>query len=363
MVRWGLMLLNLGTPDSTETRDVRRYLREFLSDPRVIDISPIGRALLLNLIILPFRPSKSAEAYRKVWTDRGSPLLFHGLDLRDKVAAALGETVKVELAMRYQNPSVASALKKYHEAGIDRIMVFPMFPQYSAAAFGSAVEKVYAEADRHWNVPTIQVVPPFFDHPAFIGAVAEQARPVLDDLKPDRVVMSFHGLPERHVIKSDSTGGRHCLQSSGCCERIVAANRNCYRAQSFATARFLAENLNIPADQYEVAFQSRLGRSTWIKPYTDLRLNEIAEQGVKRVAVLSPSFVADCLETLEEIEIRALEDFRSHGGEELRLVPSLNSTDVWVQAVVEILEDAAPFGPGKTSEACARPAASAPAAP
>lgn len=354
MTPWGLMLLNLGTPDSTQTRDVRRYLREFLSDPRVIDISPVGRALLLNLIILPFRPAKSAEAYRKIWTDRGSPLLFHGLDLRDKVAAALGDNVQVEFAMRYQNPSVASALARFRESGIDRIMVFPLFPQYSAAAFGSAVEKVYAEADKAWNVPTIQVVPPFYDHPAFIEACAEQARPVLADMEPDRIVMSFHGLPERHVIKSDTSGGRHCLQSKVCCDRIVAANRNCYRAQSFATARAIAAAVEIPSDRYEVAFQSRLGRSPWIKPYTDLRLNELAEQGVKRVAVLSPSFVADCLETLEEIGIRAVADFKAHGGEELRLIPSLNSTDVWVEAVLRILENAAPFQRTSNSPAIAQ---------
>jgi len=345
MTRWGLMLLNLGTPDSAEVGDVRRYLGEFLSDPRVIDISPIGRALLLNLVILPFRPRKSAEAYRKIWTERGSPLLFHGQDLRDKLAAALGGGVQVELAMRYQSPSVASALARFREGGIDRIAVFPLFPQYSSAAFGSAVEKVYVEANRSWNVPAMSVVPPFYDHPAFIEACAALARPVLEELRPERVLMSFHGLPERHVRKSDESGGRHCLCSAECCDTIVAANRNCYRAQAFATARALAAALDLSARSYEVTFQSRLGRSPWIKPYTDLRINELAGQGVKRVAVLSPSFVADCLETLEEIGLRARADFLARGGEELRLVPSLNSTDAWVQALLRILRDAVPFAP------------------
>ena len=350
MAKWGLMLVNLGTPDSTATADVRRYLREFLSDPRVIDISPMGRWLLLNVIILPFRPKKSAEAYRKIWTERGSPLLFHGLDLAGKVQAELGDEVRVELGMRYQNPSIAEVLRRFREAGIDRMVVFPLFPQYSSAAWGSAVEKVYVEANRLWNVPAIQVVPPFFDHAAYIEACAARARPVLDSLRPDRLVMSYHGLPERHVIKSDETGGRHCLAKDGCCERMVSANRNCYRAQCYATSRALAAELDLEDGEWEVTFQSRLGRSPWIKPYTDLRINELAEAGVKRVAVLSPSFVADCLETLEEIEIRAAEDFRARGGEELRLVPSLNSEEVWVCGVVRILRDAmSQFVPSETA--------------
>ncbi len=340
MAQWGLMLVNLGTPDSTSTGDVRRYLREFLSDPRVIDISAVGRWLLLNLIILPFRPKKSAEAYRKIWTGRGSPLRFHGWDLARKVQAELGDECLVELGMRYQNPSIAEVLRRFRVAGIDRIVVFPLFPQYSSAAWGSAVEKVYVEANRLWNVPVIQVVPPFYDHAAYIGACAARARPVLEEMRPDRVVMSYHGLPERHVIKSDETGGRHCLATEGCCEGMVSANRNCYRAQCYATSRALAAELELEEGAWEVTFQSRLGRSPWIKPYTDLRINELAEAGVKRVVVLSPSFVADCLETLEEMEIRGAEDFRAHGGEELRLVGSLNSEDIWVRGVVRILRDA-----------------------
>lgn len=336
----GLMLVNLGTPDTTKTSDVRRYLREFLSDPRVIDIPPVRRWLLLNLLILPFRPRASAEAYRKIWTAAGSPLLLHGLDLAEKVAAALGGDLRVELAMRYQNPSIGAVLARFCEAGIDRIVVFPLFPQYSSAAWGSAVEKVFVEAGRLWNLPTVQVVPPFFDHPAFIEACAAAARPVLADLEPDLVVMSFHGLPERHIRKSDQTGGAHCLGSGTCCDEIVTANRYCYRAQCLATARALASSLNLDADDYEVTFQSRLGRSPWIQPYTDVRVRELAAAGVKRVAVLCPAFVADCLETLEEIDIRARDDFRKHGGEDLRLVPSPNSEDVWVRAVLAITRDA-----------------------
>jgi len=335
-------LLNLGTPDSTQVACVRRYLREFLSDPRVIDIPRLSRFLLLNLVILPFRPKASAEAYRKVWTDRGSPLMFHGTDLVDRVARALGDDAQVELAMRYQNPSVAAALDRFRAAGVGDIVVLPLFPQYSSAAWGSAVEKVFVEVGCRWNVPSIHVVPPFYDHPAYLEACASVARPVLDDFEPDRILMSFHGLPERQVIKSDDAGGTHCLRRSDCCDKIGVVNRNCYRAQSFATARALAARLGLTADDYEVAFQSRLGRSPWIRPYTDVRVRELAHSGVRRLAVLSPSFVADCLETIEEIGMRAADDFVAHGGEALRLVPSLNSEPVWVDALLRILADTTP---------------------
>ncbi len=337
--RSGFLLVNLGTPDSTSTPDVRRYLREFLSDPRVIDINAVKRWLLLNLIILPSRPRQTAHAYRKIWTARGSPLLFHGQDLVGKIRKALGEEIQVELAMRYQNPAIAASLEAFRENGVDEIIVFPLFPHNSSAAWGSAIVKVFEEAGKVWNVPAIQVVPPYYGHPAYIDAVATVARPILDDMKPDRVVMSYHGLPERHCLKSDASRGRHCLQSSSCCDTIVRANRNCYRAQCLATSRALAERLDLDDGAWEVTFQSRLGRSPWIRPYTDIRVNELARSGVERVAVFSPSFVADCLETLEELEIQAKQDFTAHGGKELRLIPSLNSEDAWVRAILEITKE------------------------
>lgn len=338
--RTGLLLINLGTPDAPRPRDVRRYLEEFLSDPRVLDINPWLRRFLLYCVILPKRPKESAEAYETIWTERGSPLLFHGLDLVEKVASRVDSSVHVELAMRYQSPSIASRLDAFQQAGIDRIVAFPLFPQYSSAAWGSAVEKLFVEANRRWDVPAIQVVPPYYDHPAFIESIARVAAPVLEELQPDRVVLSYHGVPERHVKKSDATGGvagSHCLVKRDCCAAISDANRNCYRAQCFATSRALAARLDLEA--YDVTFQSRLGRDPWIRPYTDEHLTELAQQGVKRVAILSPAFVADCLETIEELGIRAVEDFRAAGGEELRLVPSLNAEDHWADAVVQIARD------------------------
>jgi ferrochelatase len=336
----GLLLVNLGTPDSPQPGDVRRYLREFLSDPRVIDLHPAFRFLFVNLVILPFRPKKSGEAYEKIWTERGSPLLFHGLDLVEKVRRRLGEGCPVELGMRYGKPKVAEALSRLLARGVERIVVFPMFPQYSSAATGSALERVYLEAGKLWNAPALTVVPPFYDHPAFIDACAQVARRELATARAEVVIFSFHGLPERQCVKSDLSGS-HCLRTEGCCERIVAANRWCYRAQCFATARALADRLGLPAEQRIVCFQSRLGRTPWIRPYTDEIIVDLARRGVKRAAILSPAFVADCLETIEELGIRAAASFREAGGEELRVVPAVNAEDLWADGVAAIVREAA----------------------
>ena len=338
----GLLLVNLGTPDAPETGPVRRYLREFLSDPRVLDVPWLWRKLVLELAILPRRPAQSAEAYRKIWTERGSPLLSHSLDLAARVQERLGPGVKVELAMRYQRPSIASALERLRAAAVDEIAVLPLFPQYSSSATGSALEKVFREAGRLWNVPALRVAPPFYDHPAFIEAWAAVARPALDAFKPDRVLMSFHGLPERQIVKSDASGGAHCLRSTTCCDTPTAANRSCYRHHSVMTMRAVAARLGLDPAGVDLGFQSRLGRTPWIRPYTDEVVRDLARRGVRRLAVLCPAFVADCLETLEEIGMRARDDFLAHGGEDLCLVPSLNSSDAWVSAVCEISGCASP---------------------
>ncbi len=340
----GVLLVNLGTPDAPQAGPVRRYLREFLADPRVLDISALGRWLLLNLIILPTRPAKSAAAYRKIWTDRGSPLLWHSQDLRDAVQAQLGP-VPVVLAMRYGQPSIRQGLEKLRELGCDRVVVFPLYPQYAASSTGSSVEEVYRAAAELWNTPFVSIVPPFYDDPGFIAAGVAVAKPELAAFAPDHVVFSFHGLPERHMHKSDTTG-RHCLQVADCCATIVAANRQCYRAQCFATAKALIAGLGLDPAATSITFQSRLGRTVWIRPYTDVVIPELAKQGVKRVAVLCPAFVADCLETLEEIGMRAEEDFRAAGGEALRLVPSLNAHPAWVQAAVNLVRASLPAADG-----------------
>lgn len=331
-----LLLINLGTPDSASTKDVRRYLREFLSDPRVIDIPALSRALLLNLVILPFRPRKSAEAYAKVFDERGSPLLYHSQDLTQKVRQRFEQGgVEVELAMRYGNPSIASALDSLQERGVERIVVFPLYPQYATSTTGSTIEGLSRAVSARWTTPFLQFTPPFYDHPAFVEAVAAQARPVLSEGSWDRVLFSYHGLPERHLHKGDISG-EHCLQREDCCAEISAVNRGCYRAQCVATTRALGEALGLPEEKRVLCFQSRLGRTPWIKPYAEDVLAELAEQGVKRLAVLTPAFVADCLETIEEIGMRAKEDWLQSGGEAFELIPCVNASDAWADGVVAI---------------------------
>jgi ferrochelatase len=329
----GLLLCNLGTPDHPCPSSIRRYLQQFLSDPRVLDINPASRWLLLNLFILPFRPRKSASAYQKIWTERGSPLLWHSQDLATAVRERLGPDWVVELGMRYQDPSMAAALDALRAAGADRIVVFPLYPQYAVSSTGSTVAEVLGLASRAWAPPTLSFIEPFFDDPGFINAMAGQGTPILKAEKPDHVLMSFHGLPERHLRKTDASG-RHCLASPDCCEHIGTTNRNCYRAQCFATARALAARLQLAPGTWSASFQSRLGRSRWIHPYTDDMIPGLARQGKKRLVVFCPAFVADCLETLEEIGIRAKEQFIASGGDQLTLVPSLNASPAWVDAVV-----------------------------
>lgn len=334
---WGLVLVNLGTPDAPTPAAVRRYLREFLSDPRVIDLPWLWRKLLLEVVILPFRPAKSAEAYAKVWTDRGSPLLVHSQDLLAKVRARL-PGVQVELGMRYGQPSLAAALDRLHAAGCDRLALFPLYPQHASSSTGSTLEAAFRQAADRWVAPSLQVVPAFYDHPAFLDPMAALARPVIDEVRPGRVLFSFHGLPERQVTRCDPSGA-HCLVKPDCCDRPVPENAACYRHHCFVTARGLASRLALADGSWEVMFQSRLGRTPWLRPFTDVRVPELAAAGVKRLVVLSPAFVADCLETLEELGLRLREDFLAHGGEELRVVPCLNATDAWADGVVRIARE------------------------
>jgi protoporphyrin/coproporphyrin ferrochelatase len=334
----GVLLINLGTPDAPETGAVRRYLREFLSDPRVLDIAPVGRVALLYGVILPFRPQKSAEAYRKIWMPEGSPLLVHGKALRDRLQDALGPGWVVELGMRYQSPSLASAMEKLRARGVRELTVVPLYPQYASSSTGSSLEAVYRLVGEAWNVEALRVLPPFYDRPAFLDAFADVGRPVLAEARPDHVLFSFHGLPERQVRKSDPTGA-HCLSRADCCDVQVPANRWCYRMQCFFTARALAQRLGLEPGKWTVTFQSRLGRTPWIRPYTDLVIPELAHKGVKRLAVFCPAFVADCLETLEEIGIRAKAQFLSCGGEALTLVPSLNTHPSWVRGLTQMVRE------------------------
>jgi ferrochelatase len=348
----GVLLVNLGTPDSSEVRDVRRYLRQFLSDPRVIDTSALARRLLLELVILPFRPRRSAAAYASIWTEAGSPLLVYGHALREAVEKALGPGFVVDLGMRYGQPSIEAAMLRLAANGVSRIVVVPLFPQYASASTGSALEEVLRLAACEWSQAPVIAVPSFYDHPGFIGAVCELARETFVELGPDHVLLSFHGLPERQIRRSDASGV-HCLTSQDCCDAVGPQNPHCYRAQCFATARAIAAELEIEPDEYTVSFQSRLGRG-WIEPQTDRVLPELAARGIRRLAVLCPAFAADCLETLEEIGQRGRAQWLDAGGEELCLVPCVNDHPRFASAVVDwVLERAQPLrsgpDPGDTS--------------
>lgn len=328
MAKSGLLLLNLGTPRSPSVPHVRSYLREFLMDPRVIDTPYLSRFLLVNAIIAPFRASKSSEAYNSIWMEEGSPLLVHSQNLANAMRRILG--VPVELAMRYGEPSIASALQTLSNAGIDLLTVLPLFPHYAMSSYESAVEAAKSHAARYRM--RVRYVEPFYADPGYIGALVARTKPYLDDA--DHLLFSFHGVPERHLTKSD--GSNHCLQSAGCCEREHAAHNTCYRHQCFETVKAFVKNCGLAEDRYSVAFQSRLGRAEWLKPATDKHLIELAAKGVKRLAVICPSFTADCLETLEEIGIRGKESFVEAGGESLTLVPCLNEDDAWIEQVVRM---------------------------
>ena len=338
----GLLLINLGTPEAPTESAVRTYLEEFLSDPRVLTMSSLGRWALLNLIILPRRPKESAEAYAKIWTDEGSPLMTASVSLTEKVRAkfeareqAGHAPVRVELAMRYGQPSIESTLKKMWHDGVDRVVVFPLYPQYASASTGSVIEECNRVAKELWTVPSLSFVPPFFDEDAWIQPQAELAKQAFADFDGDHYLFSFHGIPESHVTRGDPVGDR-CRINADCCASVNASNRLCYRAHCYATARALAKTLELDDDAWSVAFQSRLTKEPWLKPYTDLVVPELAQKGKKRLVMFSPAFVADCLETLEELGLRAKEDFEAAGGEAFCLVPCVNDDDAWVDGVVEL---------------------------
>jgi protoporphyrin/coproporphyrin ferrochelatase len=331
----GILLAQLGTPASPAVPDVRRYLREFLSDPRVIDLPTPARWLLVNAIIAPFRAPKSAHAYQSIWTPQGSPLLVNSRAFAEALQRELGAGFRVALGMRYGAPQLAGALAELCDAGVSRVVAFPLYPQVAESSTGTAIAAIREAAAKRASPPPLAFVPPFFADPGFAAAVASEARPVLDRERCDHVLFSYHGLPERHVRAADPSRG-HCLASASCCDAPPAAVlASCYRAQCFATTRAVTRALALPGERVSSAFQSRLGRDPWIKPWTDEELPRLAARGVKRLAVLCPSFVADCLETLEEVGIRARDQWLALGGEALALLPCVNASPAWVNAAAE----------------------------
>lgn len=325
----GVLLINIGTPDAPVTLAVRRYLKQFLSDPRVVDLPKPIRWLILNFFILPFRPKYSAQLYRKIWTAKGSPLLVHSRAFCKEVGKNLGDDFYVVLGMRYGHPSIDSALKKL-QASCNKIVVLPMFPQFSLSATESALFEVKNKS-RNKNLIFIDR---FFDNSEYINSLVTVVLETIRNFEPDFFLFSYHSIPEKHLKSFCRLD--FCNRRTKC-PAISSLNSNCYRAQCFTTSDLLARQLKLGSIYYGVSFQSRLNRTAWIRPYTDQYLIALAKKRIKRLVVICPSFVADCLETLEEIGIRAHAQWEKLGGEELRLVPSLNSHPKWVKVVSDMI--------------------------
>lgn len=327
----GVLLINLGTPSGCDATSVRHYLREFLSDPRVIDLPAFLRWCLLNFFILPFRPQRSADAYRKIWTTQGSPLLVNHRELQSALQRELGESFVVELGMRYGEPSISGAIDALMKQGCDAWIVLPLFPQYSSAATGSAMAKVFECLSKQWNIPSVTVINDFFESLDFIRCLSHSVEENTKDFPYDHLLMSYHGLPERHIEKSGCEK-KQCSRD-GICPAVNEQNRYCYRAQCFSTSKQLAQVLHLSDLQYSVAFQSRLGRTPWIKPYTDEWLSVLFQRGIRRLAVICPAFTADCLETLEEVAMRTQQQWMGMGGEAFHYIPALNANSEWVRVL------------------------------
>ncbi len=336
MNRIGVLLINLGTPDAPTPEAVGPYLREFLMDGFVIDVPRPLRWFLVNVMIVPRRKIQSAKAYQKVQLPEGSPLLVYTRELAEKVAEVLAkdERYVVEYAMRYGNPSIASVLSRLYSQDPSRIIVLPLYPQYAESSFETAVVETKRVALELGCADRLSFFQPFYDRPAFIAACARRVAEARATQPPDHLVFSFHSLPERHLKRLDAAQ-QHCLVKPDCCSQVSAVNHKCYRAQCFFTAREIAAQLGLKDDDYTVSFQSRLGRAKWIGPTTEVVLRNLARRGFKRVSVFCPSFVADCLETLEEMGIRGRQTFIAAGGQDLHLIPSLNADPFWVATVAD----------------------------
>lgn len=328
MSKRAVLLVNLGSPDSTSVPDVRRYLREFLGDERVIDLASPLRFALLEGIILRTRPKKSAHAYEQIWTKEGSPLIVTSKAVQAKLAAQLGSAAPVYLAMRYGTPSIASVIGQIIADGIDEILLFPQYPHYAMSSWETVVVKVYEEAARQSPKLRVDSVQPFYADTDYIEALAAVTAPYLKQ-PHDYVLFSYHGIPERHLRKADSSKG-HCLKVADCCTTCSPIHATCYKAQCLATTRALVAKLSIPADRHSVSFQSRLAGEPWLTPFTDHVLAQLPKQQKKRLLIICPAFVTDCLETLEEIRGEGKETFIEAGGESFEQIPCLNDQPPYI---------------------------------
>ncbi len=328
MSKQGVILLNLGSPDSTEVADVRNYLREFLMDERVLDAPAPIRWLIVNCFILPKRPRESAEAYASIWQEDGSPLILTSRLQQKALAEATG--LPVELGMRYGNPSSESALRALLDQGVDDLFIIPMYPHYAMSSYETAVVHLMNSVRTHAPDLKTTLLPPFYQDPGYIEALLESARPAIGDGNFDKLLFSFHGIPQRHLIKGDPSH-QHCLTTPDCCNTCHPAHGTCYRHQCAMTVEKFVQAAGLPKDKYRLTFQSRLGRDPWLQPYTDQTLESLPEEGVKNVKVICPAFTADCLETLEEIAGEGKELFLEAGGESFEQIPCLNDHPRFIQ--------------------------------
>lgn len=335
-INTGVLVVNLGTPDSPVVPDVRKYLREFLMDERVIDIPYLSRWLLVNFIIAPFRAPKSARVYRQLWTENGSPLLYYGRKVEEKLQERLGDGYVVKLGMRYQNPSIASALKELRKYQLSSLIVLPLFPQYASATTGSVHQRVMEVLKKWHTIPETNLTGYYFNHPLFIKSFVAKAAKALNNKDFDHFLFSYHGLPERQIYKG--AYNNYCNLGS-CCDLYGLDNLYCYRAQCFETSRILARELKIPEGKYDVVFQSRLGKDPWIQPYAEEVIKGLPLKGEKKVAVMVPSFVADCLETTIEVGEEFKEVFLESGGKEWIFIESLNDSKLWIDCLESLVKE------------------------
>lgn len=342
MGRLGILLINIGTPDEPTPEAVGRYLREFLMDEYVLDIPFVKRWLLVNRVIVPRRKHYSAEHYQKIQMAEGSPLLVHterfALGLAGELSNDTNEFV-VEIGMRYGNPSIATAVSRLKAAQVEQIVAAPLYPQYTQSSFETAVVETKKQAKKRGLSDRLTFIPPFYADFGFIDAWAGIVTEHLRSQTADHVLFSYHGVPVRHIKQLDADN--HCLVDETCCAAIEETNVGCYRAQCHATSRAIAYVVGLNPDRFTTCFQSQFGKDEWIGPSFEHLLAELPKRGVKTVAVACPSFVADCLETLEEIGIRGREEFQEAGGDELTLIPCLNSDPLWIKAAANMIRKAA----------------------
>jgi ferrochelatase len=332
----GVLLVNLGSPESPTPKDVKPYLDEFLMDKYVIDVPYLLRAFLVRGIILRKRPEKSAAAYAKVWTDEGSPLVVISKRMYEKVKPLAN--VPVALAMRYGNPSILAGLQELHDKGITEVLLFPLYPHHAMSSTVTVLEKAEEIRKKHFPEMKFSNIPAFYNKPDYIQNLADSIQTHLEKFDYDHLLFSYHGLPERHIRKTDITK-QHCKIDSTCCQTPSPCHAFCYRHQCYETTRLVVEKLGIPKEKHSLTFQSRLAGDKWLEPYTDVEVNKMPEKEIKNLAVVTPAFVADCLETLEEIAMEANHQFKEHGGENFMAIPCLNDSDEWCATVGNWIND------------------------